>query len=73
MLVWSIYEYIKTEKLTEKGYDPGLGGLVFMVFAYYAIVAFLLDLITSLTLRPKWNWIVQSISVLIFILVFIFY
>jgi hypothetical protein len=68
MLIWSIVEYIDTEQMIKEGHEPGLGGLGFIALGVVSLVAFGLDLILSLTLKQKRNWIVQSILVLIFIL-----
>ena len=66
MSVLAIRNFINTEQLTEQGYEPGLGGLGYLVFGGLALFAFALDLILSLTLSQKLNWLVQTILVLIF-------
>ncbi|PWL38718.1 hypothetical protein DKG77_10750 [Flagellimonas aquimarina] len=65
--ILAIQNYINSERLTEQGYEPGLGGLGFMVLGGLAILAFALDLILSWTLNQKWNWLTQIILILIFV------
>lgn len=67
MLVWAVADYINTEKIIAKGHEPGLGGLGYLLLGFVSILAFSFDLILSLTLVQKKNWIVQLVLALIFL------
>lgn len=67
--IYLLIDWIKWSSIVdtsiENGHNPELGGLVPYLLGGFALLALALDLLFSLTLRPKINWIVQSIIVLI--------
>lgn len=67
-LIWAIIEYINIERSISKGHEPGLGGLGFIALGAFSLLFLFFDLILSLTLKKRKNWIIQLVLVLIFTL-----
>lgn len=65
-LIWAIIEYIDIEKSISEGHEPGLGGLGFMALGSFSLLFLLFDLILSLTIKQKKNWIIQLIIIALF-------
>lgn len=49
----------------EDGHDPELGGLGPHIYGGLALITLILDLVFSSILKPKINWTIQSIIVLV--------
>ena len=71
LIIQTIIWYFAVQKTVENGYNPELGGLAPYIFGGLAIIAFILDLILSLILKPKINWVVQLLVLLGAVLVFL--
>lgn len=71
-IILGVKYYLNAERLIEQGIEPGLGGLAPWVFAGLSIISLIIDLILSFSLKPKKNWIIQTLLVVTVVIIHVF-